>query len=589
MSSPLLRKNLLLSTASALVLVMFILMAGGSIIRDLLSQFYLPEISRKTLDNGQIQETHEYRDAYICEERVWYYKATGYYDTHMRWHGLLTIEKIIDDHGTEKVVYTEEVMMVHGKRDGLATTTHSNGLITYKVYNMGHEVEDLGGEMKSSGEVTAFSLLDNHFSWQQEMFNEAGYDDAFLEELLDTFEMLLDGYEFGPEAFDSIYGEVEDRLDDTRFDTLLRLNTNFYSFLNGMELLKEAEFRMAVIDQYHEQATTLFEVIQNTYPGYLTHLETDGVARTDFEVFSQVFDSCMISYGPLDNADPLIFIDSLDTRIYRALTGIYAAGQSKSAYMALRVLDAFPQLPIFHITKSTKAFTNPPEVAELILYDLLFRYVEGNVLHQCIWKSWAINHGMIMLPTVTTYFDGSLSPSSAGLTGFVLEEGGAPVTARGMVWADHYDPTLEDHTLSSDAGTGSFSLELEGLMEGETYYVRTFATNSAGTSYGNCVSFTFTQPTDLIRKPGIKSELQLFPNPATEEVWLKIEDPLTTQAELVILQINGQVVYQEEVSRLLQGTDRWRIDLSKFAKGTYIFQIREHGWLIASQKLIVIK
>lgn len=574
---------------SSLILLLFVLMAGGSIIRDLLSQFYLPDINRKTLEDGRIQETHEYSDTYICEERVWYYKVTGYYDTHMKWHGLLRIEKIIVDHGNEKLVYTEEVMMVHGKRDGLATTTHGDGRITYKTYNMGHEVEDLAGEYKSSGEVSAFSLLDNHYSWQQEMFNESGYDDEFLADLLDTFEIMLECYEFGLEAFDSIYGEVEDLLDETRFDTLLRLNTNFFSFLNGLELLKEAEFRMAVIDQYREDKRTLFEVIQSTYPGYLASLEPEGVDGTNFEEFCQVFDSCMNSYGPLDTSDPLMFIDSVDARIYRTLSDIYSSGQSKSAVIAFWEPDFFPELITAHLKKSSETGSNPPQVAKVILYDLLFRYVEGNILRQCIRKSWLMNHGIILLPTATTYFMGSLSANSAGLTGFVLEDGGAPVTSRGMVWADHYDPTLEDNIKPDKAGTGSFTLELEGLIEGKTYYARSYAANKAGTSYGNCISFTFISSPNLVQTPPSGYEVQLFPNPAAEEVWLRIREPLSIHAELAILQLSGQVLYQEEITKLFQGSNSWRIDLSILSSGTYICQIKEQGRVIVSEKLVIIK
>lgn len=578
-----------MSLISSLILLLFIFLAGGSIVRDLLSQFYLPEISRKTLEDGRIQETHEYMDSYICEERIWSYKVTGYYDSHMRWHGLLRIEKIEDDHGEEKLIYTEEVMMVHGKRDGLATTTHRDGSITYKVYNMGYEVEELAGEHKSSDALTAFSILDKQYSWQQEMFNDAGYDNIFIKDLLDTFEVVLDEYEFGPEAFDSIYGEVEDLLDETRFDTLLRMNTNFFSFVNGMELLKEAEFRMAVIDQYHEDKSTLFEVIQNTYPGYLASMEAEGVNGTDFMKFCQEFDSCMNSYGPFNKTDPVNFVDSVDTRIYRALTGIYSSGQSKSAVVASLELDALLERATASFEKTSTTTSTPPEVAEVVLYDLLYRYVQGNLIHHCVRKSWLINHGFTLLPTVTTSYEGSLSVNSAELSGFVIEDGGAQVTSRGMVWGEHYDPTLQDNKEPSGSGTGSFSLELDGLEEGKTYFARAYATNDAGTSYGNCIPFTAASSTDLMLHTFPENQLLLYPNPASDELLWNIRGPLSAHARLTILQLNGQVVYQEEVEKLPVRTNSFRVDISALESGTYICQIREQGRIIASEKVIIIK
>ena len=41
-------------------------------------------------------------------------------------------------------------------------------------------------------------------------------------------------------------------------------------------------------------------------------------------------------------------------------------------------------------------------------------------------------------------------------------------------------------------GTGSFVSNLTGLLPGTTYHVRAYATNSAGTAYGNDVPFTTT-------------------------------------------------------------------------------------------------
>ena len=583
------KKTTWMSLASSIILLLFILMAGGSIIRDLLSQFYLPEISRESLEGDRVRETHEYMDSYICEERVWYYKLTGYYDSHMRWHGLLRIEKIVEDHGAEKLVYTEEVMMVHGKRDGLATTIHSDGRTTYKVYNMGHEVEDTGGQYKRTEDVQAFSILDNQFSWQQEMFNEVGYNDIFLKAYLDTFEMLLNTYEFGIEAFDSIYGEVEDRLDDSRFDTLDRLNTNFFSFVNGMELMKEAEFRMAVIDQYREEKSTLFEVIQSTYPGYLTSMQEEGVSDSDFGRFSQVFDSCMMSYGPFDKTNPVNFIDSLDTRIYRALTNIYQSGQTKSTPHRFQKLDALQAFIAIRIKNTRQAHSSPPDVAEVVLNDLFRLYIDGNILRQCIRTSWSMNHGLILLPTLTTSMGVPLSSSSVEITGYVLDDGGAPVTSRGIVWAGHHNPTLQDNLASSGIGTGSFKVELEGLDEGKRYYARSYATNLSGTSYGNCISFTATASTDLGLSSLPRCNLELFPNPASDFMWFHTDKALSQDAIFIIMQLNGREVYQLQVSEMDPNTMGYRIDLSALAGGSYICQLLEEGRLIASEKFIIVK
>lgn len=74
-------------------------------------------------------------------------------------------------------------------------------------------------------------------------------------------------------------------------------------------------------------------------------------------------------------------------------------------------------------------------------------------------------------------------------TAEVLDDGGAEVTERGLVWNTEGTPTLEDHVITNEeANIGAFSDTIRGWVEGPTYYVRAYATNSAGTAYGPDIS-----------------------------------------------------------------------------------------------------
>jgi len=85
----------------------------------------------------------------------------------------------------------------------------------------------------------------------------------------------------------------------------------------------------------------------------------------------------------------------------------------------------------------------------------------------------------------------SITGTTATSGGTITADGGASVTARGMVWDTNANPVVSLSTKTSDAtGTGSFTSSLTGLSIATTYYVRAFATNSVGTSYGPEVSFT---------------------------------------------------------------------------------------------------
>jgi uncharacterized protein (TIGR02145 family) len=96
------------------------------------------------------------------------------------------------------------------------------------------------------------------------------------------------------------------------------------------------------------------------------------------------------------------------------------------------------------------------------------------------------------LPSVSTAEVTNITSSSAISGGDALDGGGATVTARGVVWSNTENPTLEDNKGFTDdgEGTGEFVSAITGLTPEITYYVRAYATNSKGTAYGNELIFT---------------------------------------------------------------------------------------------------
>ncbi len=94
-------------------------------------------------------------------------------------------------------------------------------------------------------------------------------------------------------------------------------------------------------------------------------------------------------------------------------------------------------------------------------------------------------------PTITTLVVTEITEFSAKSGGNITDDGGGEVTARGVVWGTEPDPSLENHLGSTDDGTGSgvFRSDLAGLHAETTYFVRAYATNSAGTAYGNDLVF----------------------------------------------------------------------------------------------------
>ena len=103
---------------------------------------------------------------------------------------------------------------------------------------------------------------------------------------------------------------------------------------------------------------------------------------------------------------------------------------------------------------------------------------------------------IVTLPTVTTLALSEIGQNTATSGGNVTNNGNGTVNARGVCWSTTLDPTINDYQTVDGSGMGNFTSNLTGLIENTTYYLRAYATNQAGTAYGNQLSFgTLTIPT----------------------------------------------------------------------------------------------
>jgi len=92
--------------------------------------------------------------------------------------------------------------------------------------------------------------------------------------------------------------------------------------------------------------------------------------------------------------------------------------------------------------------------------------------------------------TLTTVAPSSITSSSAVSGGNIPSDGGASITAKGVCWGILPSPTIMLNSYTTDGtGSGTFTSNITGLSPGTKYYVRAYATNSVGTSYGDEVSF----------------------------------------------------------------------------------------------------
>ncbi len=91
--------------------------------------------------------------------------------------------------------------------------------------------------------------------------------------------------------------------------------------------------------------------------------------------------------------------------------------------------------------------------------------------------------------TLSTDAATSINMTEATTGGNITANGGSAITTRGVVYGTSTEPTLLDNVVNSGTGTGAFTANLTGLDPGTTYYARAYATNAAGTAYGNEITF----------------------------------------------------------------------------------------------------
>lgn len=97
-----------------------------------------------------------------------------------------------------------------------------------------------------------------------------------------------------------------------------------------------------------------------------------------------------------------------------------------------------------------------------------------------------------LLPKVTTGEASNISGHTATVRGTVSFSGGKPLTGRGICYATHQSPTIEDSCSIAIAEVGVFNCNLINLQTNTTYYYRAYATNGIGISYGEQKTFTTT-------------------------------------------------------------------------------------------------
>jgi uncharacterized protein (TIGR02145 family) len=173
---------------------------------------------------------------------------------------------------------------------------------------------------------------------------------------------------------------------------------------------------------------------------------------------------------------------------------------NESGFSALpggsRAVDSF-----FHIRidaffwSATEDRTNTAWFRYLNLgHSIVFRFIStlnksAGFSVRCLKDS--INTNPIQKPILITNTLTAITQTGVTTGGNITSDGGSAITARGVVWSTSPTPNISLSTKTTDGtGIGSFTSSITNLTPNANYYVRAYATNSAGTGYGNEISFT---------------------------------------------------------------------------------------------------
>ena len=93
------------------------------------------------------------------------------------------------------------------------------------------------------------------------------------------------------------------------------------------------------------------------------------------------------------------------------------------------------------------------------------------------------------VPILTTVTISGITATTAISGGTITTDGDVSISQAGVCWSTDIHPTVNNSKTNDGISSGTFTSTLTNLIPETTYYVRAYATNAIGTSYGTEISF----------------------------------------------------------------------------------------------------
>ena len=165
-------------------------------------------------------------------------------------------------------------------------------------------------------------------------------------------------------------------------------------------------------------------------------------------------------------------------------------------------------------TVSTPFSTQLTGLMEGNLYYYQAYAKNGDNVYRGMIRSFTTNVSVVA-PTVTTTAATNVESTTATAGGTITNNGGGSISAYGISYSttDGFEGADGTQVTGSDLNEGAFVVNLTNLTGKTTYYARAFATNEAGTAYGEQVSFT------TLQEGIVNSKAKFTINDAGEQVY----------------------------------------------------------------------
>ncbi|MBK7805487.1 MAG: hypothetical protein IPJ51_04195 [Saprospiraceae bacterium] len=510
------------------------------------------------LGNGVYKQTsHEILDKFNIIK-------TGTRDGNGNWHGVITIKSERSVQGeVPDPPYIETVNYVHGSKHGKSVFITPTETKNY-CYNMGKIVpcdgQNLKEESGSRSNPSSFKILEEKYPWYvlSYLSFSTTYKDSF-ERWMIAIENKLNTYPLNDQNFQQYFDEVWTSEEITNGFENINNDYQILRFFSQLDLLKENEFRRALVERYTQTKMPTIDILNDRYRYYLDRIELFctalNVPVTEVKVFFEDFDKMMDKKIILPVSDPM-FLDSLDRSLYQVFNEIAEENLRSDDWEDLLIRSIKSNYQNYDLFKTTQSeiltnnnisyflesnLSDSVRVPEIIQTLILLQLFEADVVKLAIKEACLTEQKVPLPPEIVTNILGQ-NTEGIRVRGLITFDGNDAITKSGIVWDTVYNPVLTPNNYINPDNKHDFNVFIDGLIPGKRYFVRSYAVNKAGISYGNTMEFIAGEVSSNKDIQYQSVGWKVYPNPADDQINITFEESLSS-FEVFIYSLSGYQVF----------------------------------------------